>query len=113
MMDKIKMDSCINEYKQRVRKLEEKNAALEAENVALKYTMNDIEATNHIMQETINCMCDDIEQEVAAECGCVVLANSTCYQDFIGILMNNGYTVEIEPIHKGRSLKITIKEGDE
>lgn len=111
-MDKVQMGACVGEYKQKVRKLEERNAALEAENRELKYIMHDIEATNHMMQESINCMRYDIEQEVAAECGCVILANSTCYQDFVGILLNNGYTVEVEPIHKGRSLKITIKEGE-
>lgn len=111
-MDKTQNGVCISEYKQKVRKLEEKNAALEAENRELKYIMHDIEATNRVVQES-NCMRYNIEQEVAAECGCVILANSTCYQDFVGILLNNGYTVEVEPIHKGRSLKITIKEGDQ
>lgn len=106
-MDKQQMGACIGEYKQKVRKLEEKNAALEAENCELKYILHDIKATNDIMR-------DDIEQEVAAECGCVIISNSTCYQDFIGILLNNSYTVEVQPIHKGKSLKITIKEyGDE
>jgi hypothetical protein len=107
------MVACISEYKQKVRKLEQKNAALDAENRELMYIMHDIEAINRMMQESINSMRDDIEQEVAAECGCVILANSTCYQDFVGTLLNNGYTVEVEPIHKGRSLKITIKEGEE
>lgn len=112
-MEKVQMGTCVREYKQKVRKLEERNAALEVENRELKYIMHDIEATNSMMQESINSMCYDIEQEVAAECGCVILANSTCYQDFVGILLNNGYAVEVEPIHKGRSLKITIKEGDQ
>lgn len=111
-MNKTQMFACISEYQQKVRKMEEKNAVLEAENSALKYMMHDIEVTNHVMQESINDMYDDIEQELAAECGCVILANSTSYQDFVGILLNNGYAVEVEPIHKGRSLKIIIKEGE-
>ena len=112
-MDTVQKGACIVKSKQNVRKLEESVAALEAENRELKYIMHDIEATNRMMQEAINCMRFGIEQEVAAECGCVILANSTCYQDFVGILLNNGYIVEVEPIHEGRSLKITIKEGEE
>lgn len=42
--------------------------------------------------------------------GEVILQNSSCYQDFIGILINNGYTVEIEPINQNTKLKITIKK---
>lgn len=112
-MNKVQRDAWIDEYKLKIRRLKEQNAALEAENSELKYIVNDIEATNRMMQESISRMCDDIEQEIAAECGCVILSHSTCYQDFVGILLNNGYAVEVEPIHKGRSLKITIKEGKE
>ena len=113
-MDKTQINACIGEYKQKVRKLEEKNAALEAENCELKYIMHDVETINRMTQESINSMRDGIEQEVAAECGCVIISNSTCYQDFVGILLHNSYTVEVQPIHKGQSLKITIKEyGDE
>ncbi|MBE6071073.1 MAG: hypothetical protein E7208_03830 [Clostridium butyricum] len=42
--------------------------------------------------------------------GKVTLTNSSCYQDFIGILLNNGYVVEIEPINQNTKLEITIKK---
>lgn len=42
--------------------------------------------------------------------GEVILQNSSCYQDFIGILLANGYAVEIEPINQQTKLAITIKK---
>jgi len=65
------------------------------------------------MQEEVDCYRMDIERDVAAECGCVILSNTGCYQDFIGILINNGYAVEVIPIQNGRSLKIIISESEE
>ena len=90
----------------KIRQLENERNQLMAENQELKYIINDIQSVNDIMRELI-------EQDVARECGCVTIANSTCYQDFVGILINNGYAVEVEQIAKGQLLKITIKEGEE
>lgn len=42
--------------------------------------------------------------------GTVVLKNSSCYQDFIRILLANDYGVEIEPVNEQKELSITIKE---
>lgn len=94
-----------DEYERKIKELIEKNTTLEAENSELKYKLHDVEVANRYMR-------DDIEREVAEECGCVVISNALCYQDFVGILLNNGYTVEIEPIEKEQSYKITIKERE-
>ena len=89
-----------------ISRLKKEKADLESQVNELKYIVHDAQATNHLMRELI-------EQDAARECGCVTIANSTCYQDFVGILINNGYAVEVEQIAKGQLLKITIKEGEE
>lgn len=75
----------------------------------LKYCLNDIQAINDAMR-------DDIESAVAAECGCIVIdgaKHSAAYQDMVGILLSNGYGVELMPVDRGRKLKVTIKESEE
>lgn len=74
----------------------------------LKYVLNDIQAINEVMR-------GDIESAVAAECGCVVIEGgrtSAAYQDVVGILLSNGYGVEIIPVDQNKKLKIIIKEGE-
>lgn len=78
----------------------------------MKYILHDIQATNCLMREQVQDMHELIEQDIARECGCVVLSNTSNYQDFVGILLNNGYVAETEPIHKGQLLRITIKESE-
>ena len=75
----------------------------------LKYCLNDIQAINDAMR-------DDIESAVAAECGCIVIDGakySAAYQDMVGSLLSNGYSVELMPVDRGRKLKVTIKESEE
>lgn len=96
-----------------ISRLKKEKADLESQVNELKYIVHDAQATNHLMNEQISDMRELIEQDATRECGCVTIANSTCYQDFVGILINNGYAVEVEQIAKGQLLKITIKEGEE
>ena len=63
---------------------------------------------NHLMRE-------DIEKECAAECGCIVIEGSrtsAAYQDLVGILLANNYSVEVIPMDERRKLKIIIKESE-
>lgn len=72
-----------------------------AENQELKYIINDIQSVNDIM-------CEDIEKERAAECGCIVIEGSrtsAAYQDLVGILLANNYSVEVIPMDERRKLK--------
>lgn len=81
-----------------IKRLREKNAQLTAEN----QTVNDA-------------MRDDIEKECAAECGCVIIEGSrtsATYQDLVGILLENNYSVEVIPLDERRKLKIIIKESE-
>lgn len=91
-----------------IARLKKENRDLEAQVAELKYILNDVKTINDAMRE-------DIEKEVAAECGCVVIEGnrtSAAYQDLVGILLANNYAVEVIPINDHRKLKIIIKESE-
>lgn len=91
-----------------ISRLKKENSHLKAENAELKYVLHDIQAVNDAMH-------NDIEKEVAAECGCVVIEGSrtsAAYQDLVGILLANNYSVEVIPLDEHRKLKIIIKESE-
>lgn len=88
--------------------LKKENEALKAQVTELKYFLHNLQSANDSMRE-------DIENELAAECGCVTLdgfQKNAAYQDMVGVLLMNDYTVEVKPIEQGRRLKITIKESE-
>lgn len=90
----------------KIRQLENERNQLMAENQELKYIINDIQSVNDIMRE-------DIEKECAAECGCIVIEGSrtsAAYQDLVGILLANNYSVEVIPMDERRKLKIVIRK---
>ena len=92
----------------KIRQLEDERNQLMAENQELKYIINDIQSVNDIMGE-------DIEKECAAECGCIAIEGrrtSAAYQDLVGILLANNYSVEVIPMDERRKLKIIIKESE-
>ena len=75
----------------------------------LKYVLNDVQAINEVMR-------GDIESAVAAECGTIVIEGakfSASYQDLVGILLSNGYGVELTPVKHGGRLRVTMKESEE
>ena len=95
-----------------IRQLEKENAKLNnmvqdllSENVNLKCEFEKASNDFDEMMETIH---KDANEEV----GSVILSNHTCYQDFAGILINNGYGVMVEPINSGTKLRITIISGE-
>lgn len=98
----------MDKREKRIKTLEDERNSLIAENQELKYIIHDIQATNDVMRE-------DIEKELAAECGCIVIEGSrtsAVYQDLIGILLANNYSVEVIPLDERRKLKIIIKESE-
>jgi hypothetical protein len=92
----------------KIRRLEDERNHLMAENQELKYIINDIQSVNDIMRE-------DIEKECAAECGCIVIEGSrtsAAYQDLVGILLANNYSVEVIPMDERRKLlRSVIRAG--
>ena len=46
-------------------------------------------------------------------CGCIEIEGTritAAYQDLVGILLANGYTVEVTPLHNNTRLQVVIKE---
>ena len=90
----------------KIRQLEDERNRLMTENQELKYIINDIQSVNDIMRE-------DIEKECAAECGCIVIEGSrtsAAYQDLVGILLANNYSVEVIPMDERRKLKSSSRK---
>nr|DAZ41846.1 MAG TPA: hypothetical protein [Caudoviricetes sp.] len=98
----------MNERKE-INRLKKENSILYAENQELKYMIHDVQAKNDVMRK-------DIEKECAAECGCIIIEGSrtsAAYQDLVGILLANNYTVEVIPLNERKKLKVIIKDGEE
>lgn len=99
-------ESQITELARRNNDLTMKNHCLRDENANLNYVLNDIRMANKMCVECL------LEDDEPISGGYVELTNHTCYQDFIGILINNGYSVGITPLNDGRNLGITINERE-
>lgn len=96
----------ISGLKRRVNVLTHEKENLLEENGRLGYVFNDVMATAAVFAEQA------LQNGEVPPCGYVELTNHTCYQDFIGILINNGYAVQIEPLNNGKNLGITILESE-
>lgn len=76
-----------------VAKLKEENRHLKDERDELKYMLNDMHS-----------------------CGCIEIEGTritAAYQDLVGILLANGYTVEVTPLHNNTRLQVVIKESED
>lgn len=85
------------------------NKALRSDDQELEHIPCDVRAINN--DETY----EDTEKRLTAECGCIVIEGgrtSAAYQDLVGILLANNYSVEVIPLYEGRKLKIIIKESE-
>lgn len=88
-------------------------AEKESQILGLKRRVRILEQQNCHLTDVANSMVEQvIAEDTPPECGYVELTNHTCYQDFIGILINNGYAVKIEPLNYGNNLGITILESE-
>ena len=75
-----------------VAKLKEENRHLKDERDELKYMLND-------MHSVVDAANDDFFNEMSRLCGCIEIEGTritAAYQDLVGILLANGYTVEVE-----------------
>ena len=74
-----------------VAKLKEENRHLKDERDELKYMLND-------MHSVVDAANDDFFNEMSRLCGCIEIEGTritAAYQDLVGILLANGYTVEV------------------
>lgn len=92
-----------------VAKLKEENRHLKDERDELKYMLND-------MHSVVDAANDDFFNEMSRLCGCIEIEGTritAAYQDLVGILLANGYTVEATPLHNNTRLQVVIKESED
>lgn len=92
-----------------VAKLKEENRHLKDERDELKYMLND-------MHSVVDAANDDFFNEMSRLCGCIEIEGTritAAYQDLVGILLANGYTVEVTPLHNNTRLQVVIKESED
>lgn len=92
-----------------VAKLKEENRHLKDERDELKYMLND-------MYSVVDAANDDFFSEMSRLCGCIEIEGTritAAYQDLVGILLANGYTVEVTPLHNNTRLQVVIKESED
>lgn len=90
------------------RKLQQQIDVLKVENAGLNHMLND-------MQEVVDAANKNYAHEQFRTCGCVIIegaSRSAVYQDMVGILLHEGYEVNLVPVQMGKKLKITIKERE-
>lgn len=78
-------------------------------NEELSYMLNDL-------QDSLDIANGEDVREMLRTCGEITIegAHATAqYQDIVGILLRNGYEVELAPVRNGTKLKITIKESED
>lgn len=96
-----------------VAKLKEENRHLKDERDELKYMLNDMLNDMHSVVDAAN---DDFFSEMSRLCGCIEIEGTritSAYQDLVGILLANGYTVEVTPLHNNTRLQVVIKESED
>lgn len=95
--------------KSEVAKLKEENRHLKDERDELKYMLND-------MHSVVDAANDDFFNEMSRLCGCIEIEGTritAAYQDLVGILLANGYTVGVTPLHNNTRLQVVIKESED
>ena len=88
-----------------VAKLKEENRHLKDERDELNDMYSVVDAAN-----------DDFFSEMSRLCGCIEIEGTritAAYQDLVGILLANGYTVEVTPLHNNTRLQVVIKESED
>lgn len=91
-----------------VAKLKEENRHLKDERDELKYMLN--------VHSVVDAANDDFFSEMSRLCGCIEIEGTritSAYQDLVGILLANGYTVEVTPLHNNTRLQVVIKESED
>lgn len=102
-------ETLVEEYRNKIEELTAKNHCLYEENQDLKYQLND-------MQESLDIANNEAVDQMLRTCGCFEIDGSrisAAYQDLVGILINNGYTVEVIPLHNNTKMRIVVKESED
>lgn len=92
--------------KKQIEELTAENHALKEEISELQYRIDDLNESLHIAEY-------EAESEELRRCGEITIEGihtSAQYQDVVGILLHNGYEVELTPVQNGSKLKIILKK---
>lgn len=97
-----------NEAMQCIDRLKEENRCLKSANEELRYRLDD-------MQESLDIANNEAVDQMLRICGCFEIEGArttAAYQDLVGILISNGYAVEVTPLHNNTKMRITVKESE-
>lgn len=92
-----------------VRQLREERECLIEKNAQLSYQLNELEKEIDIANE-------QAVKEKLRKCGDIIIDGTSInatYQDMVGILLSNGYCVELEPLNDDTRLHLIIKERED
>ena len=96
-----------NDTNKVIQDLKKENWQMQHKIDVLNYILHDIQSINNLIIE-------DARKRKETECGHIVIEGSrtsAAYQDLVGILIANDYTVELIPLDDHRKLKIIIRKG--
>ena len=103
-------DECIMKC-QELKRLANKNKELTEKNLYLQKANEDLKG----IIRTISLTSERVVSEQLKVCGCVEIEGtrtSASYQDMVGILLCENYTVQLKPLDDRKRLKITIYERE-
>ena len=96
---------------ERIKELEDENKELTEENLCLQKTCEELKG----IIRTVASTSERVVSEQLKVCGCVEIEGtrtSAAYQDMVGILLCENYTVQLKPLDDRKRLKITIYERE-
>lgn len=96
---------------ERIKELEDENKELTEKNLYLHKANEDLKG----IIRTTSLTSERVVSEQLKVCGCVEIEGtrtSAAYQDMVGILLCENYTVQLKPLDDRKRLKITIYERE-
>lgn len=96
---------------ERIKELEDENKELTEKNLYLQKANEDLKG----IIRTTSLTSERVVSEQLKVCGCVEIEGtrtSAAYQDMVGILLRENYTVQLKPLDDRKRLKITIYERE-
>ena len=96
---------------EKIKELENENEELAEKNQYLQMVNEELHG---IIRTAPSASMKEISEK-SKVCGCIEIEgtrSSAAYQDMVGMLLHENYTVQLEPLNDRRRLKITIYERE-